>query len=85
MWTNNIRKKTKGYRPNFYDWLEMPLCDVGGAVKKSSGGIKTHEDYVNFFLETIEKILLDNAYQINDIIKFREDIARYIYTLSDNC
>lgn len=83
MWTNNIRKKTRGYRPNFYNWLKMPMCDTEGVLTIYQP--VTHEDYVNYFLEKIEKILIQNAYKINDLNKFREDIARYIYTLSDNC
>jgi hypothetical protein len=82
MWTNNIRKKTRAYKPDFYDWLKMPMCDTQGPLATSRS--VTHEDYVNYFLQTIEEILARDAYQINDLNKFREDIARYIYTLSDN-
>jgi len=78
MWTNNIRKKTRVYKPDFYDWLKMPMCDTQGPLTQ------THEDYVNYFLQTIEEILTRSAYKINDLNKFREDIARYIYTHSDN-
>jgi len=78
MWTNNIRKKTIVYKPDFYDWLKMPMCDTQGPLTQ------THEDYVNYFLQTIEEILTRGAYKINDLNKFREDIARYIYTHSDN-
>ena len=83
MWTNNIRKKTRVYRPDFCDWLKMPMCDTHGSL--TTDHPVTHEDYVNYFLETIEEILIQNAYKINNLNKFREDIARYIYTLSDNC
>lgn len=82
MWTNNIRKKTRAYKPDFYDWLKMPMCDTQGPLATARS--VTHEDYVNYFLQTIEEILMRGAYQINDLNKFREDIARYIYTLSDN-
>jgi len=78
MWTNNIRKKTRVYKPDFYDWLKMPMCDTQGPLTQ------THEDYVNYFLQTIEEILTRSAYTINDLNKFIEHIARYIYTLSDN-
>ena len=84
MWTNNIRKKTITYRPDVYTWLNKPLCDTNGPLKNASGKIITHEDYVNFFLETIETILEDNAHQIHDLNQFREDILRYVYTHSDN-
>jgi len=84
MWANNIRKKTNTFGADVYTWLKKPLCDTNGSLKNASGKIITHEDYVNYFLETIETILRSNAYQIHDINKFREDILKYVYTLSDN-
>ena len=84
MWTNHIRKRTAIYRPTLNDWLGMPVDDENGIVKDNMNKILYNYDYVNYFIDTIETIIRANNYVIIDVNRFREDIIRYIYTLSDN-
>ena len=84
MWTNHIRKVTSVYRPTLKDWLCMPIDDEEGVLKDGTHVILYNRDYVNYFINTIEMIIRTNNYAIGDVNRFREDITKYIYTLSDN-
>ena len=62
----------------------MPIDDEKGVLKDDTHVILYNRDYVNYFINTIEMIIRTNNYAIGDVNRFREDIIRYIYTLSDN-
>ena len=84
MLTNHIRRNTHYYEPTFKQWLKMPLTDIDGVVLDEKDQRVTHEDYLQSFMNIICSIIAVNKYRIIDKKKFKKEIYKFIYTLSDN-
>jgi hypothetical protein len=84
MQTNFVRSKSRSdYEITMAKWLKMVILDNDGIVYKDDGTPITHQEYVNFFFQSIEEIICDHQYVIKDKKKFKDEIYKYIYTLSD--
>jgi hypothetical protein len=85
MQTNHIRRKHKStFQFTRQNWLKISAKACDNVILKGDGEPLTHQEYVNFFIHTIEKIVQNNNYTILDKKKFKDDLCKFIYTLSDN-
>ena len=85
MLTNYIRfKYDSSYGDNFKHWLKMHITTCNEPIYSKDGKKITHEEYLNYFANSIKTIITQNNYVIVDENKFKDEIDNFIYTLSDN-
>lgn len=84
MLTNFVRSKSRAdYEVTKKKWLKMSIVDLNGTVQAKDGKIITHNEYIDWFIDELMELINDYQYIIEDEKKFKEEIAHFIYTLSD--
>ena len=79
-----ISFKSTFKRDSLRKWYTSPIWTYEGLVKDKEGKNIRHADFTSQLYHDIVKILDKHDYAIEDKKRFRKELIRYIYKLSDD-
>jgi|TARA_B110000444_G_scaffold249498_1_gene274697 hypothetical protein len=66
----------------FNDWIDSPIENMNGVVTENDQPV-SHGDYIKYFHRNLKNILKSNNVSINNEKGFKNEIATFIYRISE--
>ena len=84
MFINYIRTNPYTYPATLEAWKRTPIIEDTNILYDKNGMMINNDKYLQFFTHSITHILQSNHYTIINKKKFKEELDKFIYTLSDS-
>lgn len=73
-----VRKR----KMNYDEWFDSTIENIQGPVKENNEPVK-HGDYIKYFHRNLKNILTLNNLSINNEKQFKNEIATFVYRISE--